>query len=205
MPTGYTYKIVDGQSFEEFALGCARAFGACIEMKDDPADMEIPVFEVDDYEYDKLDEAQQELDKWVNMSYEDKVKYIDSSYERSKKSVLNSISTARKEQKAYDNMLAQVITWPCPTAKHIKYKEFMIEQIEISMPTGYDLSKTDEELLSERYQEVIDYAVDIEYQTESKLWHLAYASEKLVEAFENTKARNDWVNAIKDSFRLQVV
>jgi hypothetical protein len=35
MPTGYTDKIKDGISFEEFVLSCARQFGACISMRDD--------------------------------------------------------------------------------------------------------------------------------------------------------------------------
>ena len=42
MPSGYTNKIKDDISFEEFALSCARAFGACVEMRDDPGDAKIP-------------------------------------------------------------------------------------------------------------------------------------------------------------------
>ena len=42
MPTGYTAKIADGQTFEEFILSCARAFGALVEMRDEPADAPIP-------------------------------------------------------------------------------------------------------------------------------------------------------------------
>ena len=34
MPTGYTYKIGEGASFKEFVMACARAFGACVEMRD---------------------------------------------------------------------------------------------------------------------------------------------------------------------------
>ena len=35
MPTGYTDKIVNDQSFEDFLLGCARAFGACVHQYDE--------------------------------------------------------------------------------------------------------------------------------------------------------------------------
>ena len=37
MPTGYTDKIKDGITFKEYAMGCARAFGALITMRDNPA------------------------------------------------------------------------------------------------------------------------------------------------------------------------
>ena len=50
MPTGYTSKIADGIGFKDFALSCARAFGACIEMRDDPSDKPIPnEFKPNDY------------------------------------------------------------------------------------------------------------------------------------------------------------
>lgn len=44
MPTGHTAKLYDGedQSFQDFALGCARSFGALITMRDEPADAPIP-------------------------------------------------------------------------------------------------------------------------------------------------------------------
>jgi len=39
MPTGYTAKLCEGeQSFGEFALGCARAFGACVMQREDSMD-----------------------------------------------------------------------------------------------------------------------------------------------------------------------
>jgi hypothetical protein len=42
MPTGYTAPIADGMTFEQFALGCARAFGALVTMRDEPSDAPIP-------------------------------------------------------------------------------------------------------------------------------------------------------------------
>ena len=40
MATGYTYPVVEGKitEFSEFALGCARAFGAFMHMRDDNSD-----------------------------------------------------------------------------------------------------------------------------------------------------------------------
>jgi len=48
MPTGYTCQVQDGMitEFKEFALLCARNFGACITLRDEPLSPDIPEFEV---------------------------------------------------------------------------------------------------------------------------------------------------------------
>lgn len=42
MPTGYTWDIKDEITFEQFIMNCARAFGALVEMRDEPRDKKIP-------------------------------------------------------------------------------------------------------------------------------------------------------------------
>ena len=42
MPTGYTSKIKDDITFEQYAMGCARAFDALIDMRDEASDALIP-------------------------------------------------------------------------------------------------------------------------------------------------------------------
>lgn len=44
MPTGYTAGVKDGTvtDFKAFVMQCARAFGALIDMRDDPSDVPIP-------------------------------------------------------------------------------------------------------------------------------------------------------------------
>ena len=64
MPTEYTHYIKDGISFKEFALKCARAFGACITMKEDPMDVEIPKFKPDTYYHKRLKAT---LKKWKEL------------------------------------------------------------------------------------------------------------------------------------------
>ena len=59
MPTGYTAKLMEqGQTFPEFIMSCARAFGALIMMRDDPANAPIPEkFEPSDYHVRALKKA----------------------------------------------------------------------------------------------------------------------------------------------------
>jgi len=55
MLTGHTACIKAGVSFEEFAIGCACAFSAYINMRDDPSDAAVSEeFEPDKYYKDSL-------------------------------------------------------------------------------------------------------------------------------------------------------
>lgn len=42
MPTAYTADIAKGITFKQYAMNCARAFGALIDLRDKPANCEIP-------------------------------------------------------------------------------------------------------------------------------------------------------------------
>jgi hypothetical protein len=59
MPTGYTAKLYDGdQKFQDFAMECARAFGALIEMRDEPMNAKIPeTFEPSEHHVNGLERA----------------------------------------------------------------------------------------------------------------------------------------------------
>ena len=51
MPSGYTSDIYNGKevTFKDFALGCARAFGACVMQRDDPADEKPKIMPEESY------------------------------------------------------------------------------------------------------------------------------------------------------------
>ena len=70
MPTGYTADVADGKitEFTEYALQCARAFGACIMLRDDPVSSEIPEFEPSDYSAKELAEAEKDLSQFLAMN-----------------------------------------------------------------------------------------------------------------------------------------
>lgn len=70
MPTGYTAAIADGISFTNYAMGCARAFGALIEMRDEPSDAPIPEeFKPSTYHLEELQKAQKKLHNLCKMSF----------------------------------------------------------------------------------------------------------------------------------------
>jgi hypothetical protein len=59
MPTGYTADIKNGISFKTFAMNCARAFGACVTLRDEPGGGDkIPeAFEASTYHAQQVEKA----------------------------------------------------------------------------------------------------------------------------------------------------
>jgi hypothetical protein len=81
MPTGYTAPIADGMTFEQYALGCARAFGALVTMRDEPSDAPIPEkLEPDTYYQRSLEASQLELDRVMSLTAAEIVAETDKSY-----------------------------------------------------------------------------------------------------------------------------
>jgi hypothetical protein len=75
MPTGYTEGVSKGEitDFKVYALRCARAFGACVMLRDEPVTDEIPEFEPSDYHQKRLKEAQTQLAEFNAMLDADKL------------------------------------------------------------------------------------------------------------------------------------
>jgi hypothetical protein len=69
MSTGHTDKIKDDITFEQYTLGCSRAFGALIHMRDLPRDAEIPdSVEPSNHYSNKLEETRKKLTHLKKMS-----------------------------------------------------------------------------------------------------------------------------------------
>lgn len=71
MPTGYTSGVAVGKvtDFREFALQCARAFGACISLSDESSDTPIPEeFKPDSANSEKVLSAIEAKDKAYAMT-----------------------------------------------------------------------------------------------------------------------------------------
>ena len=63
MPTVFTNDIEKGITFKQYAMQCARAFGACIEIRDEPLGKEIPSkFKVSNFYGESLKDAKKELE-----------------------------------------------------------------------------------------------------------------------------------------------
>lgn len=193
MPTGYTMNVEKGQSFSSFVWGCAKAFGACVTMRDDNSDTPVPEeFKPSDYHSKKADEIGKEirlLDKRSDASIEKEIKQETSKVER-----MNAEYREEDElkKKRFADMMRQVEKWEPPSKDHEELKKFMKEQL--GLETKYADSKPYQHPLPEQDVEI----------------YRLIARKKLVKDFEQHQAeyakevsrvavRNAWIIGLRAS------
>lgn len=85
MANGYTYRVEDGEitSLRDFALFCARAFGAAITMRDEPLSTPLPkAFEPDNYYLNVLEAEKKNLDYLYSLTPEERIEKAKEVYVR---------------------------------------------------------------------------------------------------------------------------
>lgn len=194
MPSAYTSKLYDGddQSFAEFALDCARAFGALITLRDSP-DAEIPdEFPAETGYHDKvLADAHSKLDELLAMSPEDAAQIQATEHAAAVEKWSAAEEKLRARVARYEAMLEQVRAWDPPTAEHRGLKEFMESQLAesikfdgITMGGPVLLLSVDEW----QAQEIGVIERAIEHHTKER-----------AAAIERARARTAWVKALRQS------
>lgn len=190
MPTGYTAAIEKGCSFSEYIWGCARAFGALVTMRDDSSDAKIPErLTPCSYNLDRIAEIQKELSSIDKMKRSD----IEKAIKNERDEVIKRNTKYREEfdlkRERYEKMAKQAQGWVPPTVDHVKLKEFMIQQIEVSR-------------CGSLFQEpILDLTVEewIENKKYKLYSDLEYSSKQHAEELERTAKRNQWLKALRDS------
>jgi hypothetical protein len=136
MPTGYTEAIEDRDiSFKEFAVLCARAFGVLVNMRDEPLSKEIPdEIKPSLYYQEARQKAEEDLYQMERMPVEMAETRATEEYNQEMKRVEQSLKKRTDLLIRYKKMLAEVEAWNPPTPDHVGLKEFMIQQITISLP-----------------------------------------------------------------------
>lgn len=141
MPSGYTAPVMEGKitTLAEFAMCCARAFGACISMRDDDSNAPIPErFEPDTKYHDAAISAA------LAAIGEIEVLSLDECAQRAADEF--RIETERRAQRKteraqvrarYEAMLKQLGAWS-PPSDIAELKGFMIKQIVDSMQWDCD-------------------------------------------------------------------
>ncbi len=199
MATGYTSSITDKSTFNDFAMTCARAFGACITLRDESLNPDIPEMQPNDYYLKALEEAKKELSQLAEMSDLEAQCIIDEEYLSEKTCFEEIIKEKIKLRKNYERILNQAKDWCPPTDDHIDLKSFMLQQLHDSIEN--DCSSID------LYQkELLELSVSTKdagkwrKEKYAKLTQdLEYYEKEYAEEVERTNKRNSWVNAIKAS------
>lgn len=195
MPTGYTAKVCDGeQSFEEFVLTCARAMGALIMMRDDPFDAEIPdeFSPVTKWHEEQIDRANARLAELRDMTPRGTRRAMQAERERVRQEREEHAQKTVGVRLRLQDMLSKVESWKPPTSEHVRFKQFMVDQLnetirfdgtDVDWPPfppydGWDWKKAEVEKAEK---------------------DLAYHTTQIAEEIERTKDRNAWVKALRES------
>lgn len=193
MPTGYTADIKDGISFKTYATNCARAFGACVTLRDEPGGGEnIPEeFAPSDYHSKAAQKARDDLAALLAMTPEQRERRAAKAWDDAETGRLMRLEEKCKQREAYEAMLAKVNAWTPPTPEHAGLHEFMRTQIEqsIDFDCGGEYGKTPTPRLSgEQWatQEAVRLNRDIAYHEKEHVGEVARAA-----------SRTAWVRALR--------
>lgn len=192
MPTGYTYPVTEGKvtEFPEFALSCARAFGALIMMRDEPMDAPIPAeFNPSDYNEKRLAESRARLAEIEAMTTDQVEAAALAAYEAAKASHDRYEAEQEAAEQRLDAMMEKVLAWAPPTAEHNGLKDFMIEQINISRRGSYRSDEPKKVRAAEWQRDQIE-----------QLHHdIGYHAAEQAKEIERTRGRSEWVKALRTS------
>jgi hypothetical protein len=199
MPTGYTAPIADGITFEQFAFGCARAFGALVTMRDDPSDAPIPEhFAPSDHHQKRLEETHAEMDQIKAMTGAQLTECAMADHRAELNRYHEYIAKENALRGKYEAMLEKVNAWVPPTSEHSALKDFMAEQIKQSIQ--FDCSPT-----STYWQEQIAALAEQtpdEWKAKrlGKLYRdLEYHETEHRKEVERAASRTAWVKALRES------
>jgi hypothetical protein len=196
MPTGYTAAVQDGKttSFRDFAWTCARAFGALITMRDDPADAPIPEeLKPGSYYLESVQRAEIELGRLLTLPLEEADEAAKRAHAEAVKYAEEYRAKKVAERERYEAMIAKVEAWEPPSPDHTGMKKFMLDQLResLQLDCGGDYSPTVEPLLSGaewRLQQIARAQESLERSRKS-----------LAEEEERVRSRNKWIRQLRES------
>ena len=125
MPTGYTYKIENGEitTGKDFLMLCTRAFGIANELRDDPLSVPTPTkFELDPYYKKEYEERLQELQKAKGMTFREAKEEIISEYQKEREISQRGKIKNDELMKKYNKVKREVEEWIPPTKSHKSVK-----------------------------------------------------------------------------------
>jgi hypothetical protein len=136
MPTGYTAPVESGEitTLPQYALLCARAFGATIMMRDDPLDAPIPErFEPETSHYDeKIEQARERLRVAQAMTQADAATAANEAFRSAMESHESYEARRKTENDRFRAMADKVEAWDVPEDL-AELRKFMLQQLDASI------------------------------------------------------------------------
>lgn len=189
MPSAYTAPVNDGTVTElrDYALLCARAFGALIDLRDDrlaPAPRQIPAMSI--YHADRLSEANARLERLQTMTDDDKIVAAAAANAKLVQMRQEAVDKNTAILNRYNAMLAKVMEWEGPT----ELRQFMIEQLVESRK--FDVSDNPTRFYAEPQEPDAWYADEIAEATKDVARH----TKGLAEDTERHAERQAWLDRL---------
>lgn len=194
MPTGYTHGVQSGEitDFADYALLCARAFGACVELRDEPLTAEIPEIQPSQYHNEAMAKEQAELARVEAMTDAE----IEVAMAKDRVDTIARNKERREENKVqrqrYEAMLAKARAYVPPTAEHKEYAKFLISQLEESI-------KFDCGDYQEAEPKMLDAATWKRKRIDELTNEIEYHREHQAEEIDRKNRANAWIKAVRDS------
>lgn len=193
MPTGYTMNVGKGQSFSSFVWTCAKAFGACVTMRDYNSDTPVPEeFKPSDYHSKKADEISWEirrLDKASDAGLLKEIKQETAKVERMNADYRLEYETKKNR---FAEMTRQVEKWEPPSKDHEGLKEFMKEQL--CLENKYNDSKPYQHPFPEQDVELYRFM-----QRQKLVENLEYHQAEYAKEVSRVAVRNAWLIGLRTS------
>ena len=192
MPTGYTSELCDNdQSFAKFVLGCARAFGACIEQRDDPLDDLPKIQDLEPmYHETELERAMAHLDALQQMSPKARIKYGENIRTDTINDCEKNIAKKQVVRSRIVSMIDRVSTWDPPTDDHHSLKQFMLDQLNQTLQSDGDILY---------YQNLLQKTIDsdpisfFDDAVESAKWDISYHTKHNKPEKDNAAKKRKWI------------
>jgi hypothetical protein len=193
MPTGYTADVQDGKitTLEQFAWQCARAFGACITMRDDPSDAEIPErFEPETKYHDAaIASAEGTIALLESMTEAEAEQAAAEQYEAENDQRARYRNEKAEYRQRYTSMLEKVNAWRV-NPELAELRKFMLEQLQSSIES--DCSEypqpTPEKLSGATWKER-----RLVHERQSIAYHKAEREKEI----QRTAGRNAWLAQLR--------
>lgn len=200
MPTGYTSDIRKGISFKQFALQCARNFGACVSLRDESMDAPIPEeFKPDTEYHDKsIAEAESKIKGIEGMSEEEVTIRVRTEFEAAIDGAREHIRESNELRQKYQDMIDQVEAWTPPTKDHVNMKDFMLEQLQASIEFDCNVSYWEKDL---REVKMVDNKTWRAVNLQRALDEITYHVKERKEEIERAASRTKWIRALKESLK----
>jgi hypothetical protein len=196
MATGYTYCIKNGIKFEDFVMKCARAFGACVTLRDD---MDAPIpdkFEPSLYHLKAVEDSKQRLKELMGMTLREAEIHAEEYYDKAVKTREERLKECKRLEKKYKAMLEKVRAWKAPTADHEELKAFMIMQITESIQSDCNTKW----ILADQ-PEKISGVVWKQNRIKDARASIAYHRAEHMHEIERCDSRTKWIKDLRKSLK----